>query len=81
MLIETIREMNRRVPFEPYQIHMASGENHRVPHPDFIFVSPRGSFVFVVDAKDRPHHLSALLIERVSPSRQNGGRHRTKKRA
>ena len=66
MVIESIREFNRAVPFVPYEIHMASGERHRVPHPDFVFVSPRGNFVVVVDAKDRPHHLNALLIERAS---------------
>ncbi len=81
MLITTIRELNRRVPFEPYEIHTVSGENYQVPHPDFILVSPRGSFVDVVDRKDRTHHLSALLIERVSPGGGNGGRRRAKKRA
>jgi hypothetical protein len=81
MLIQTIREMNNRVPFEPYEIHMVSGQHYRVPHRDFIAVSPRGSFVDLVDAEDRTHHLSALLIERVSPVRRSGGRRKAKKRA
>jgi hypothetical protein len=81
MLIQTIRELNNQVPFEPYEIHMVSGDHYPVPHRDFIAVSPRGSFVFVVDARDRPHHLSALLIERVSPIRRNGGKRKAKKRA
>jgi len=67
MVIESIREFNRSVPFQPYEIHMASGEHYAVPHPDFISISRRGSFVVVIDAKDRPHHLNALLIERASP--------------
>ena len=80
MVIESIREFNRAVPFAPYQICMASGESFPVPHPDFVLVSPRGHFVIVVDAKDRPHHLNALLIERASPL--NGHRLRkTGKRA
>jgi hypothetical protein len=66
MVIESIREFNRAVPFVPYEIHTASGERYTVPHPDFISISPRGSFVVVIDAKDRPHHLNALLIERAS---------------
>jgi hypothetical protein len=74
MVIESIREFNRTVPFVPYEIHMASGERYRVPHPDFISVSPRGAYVVIIDAKDRPHHLSALLIERASPP--NGHRRR-----
>jgi hypothetical protein len=66
MVIESIREFNRAAPFKPYEIHMASGESYTVPHPDFVLISPKASFVIFVDAKDRPHHLSTLLIESVS---------------
>jgi hypothetical protein len=38
-----------------------------VPHPDFVLLSPRGSFVIVVDAKERPRHVDSMLIERASP--------------
>ncbi|MBI4024265.1 MAG: hypothetical protein HY360_04740 [Verrucomicrobia bacterium] len=75
MIVESIREFNRAAPFVPYEIRTASGERYLVPHPDFVFVSPRGSYVIVVDAKERPHHLNALLIERASPL---NGRHRRK---
>ena len=67
MAIEFIREFNRAVPFVPYEIHTASGERYEVPHPDFISIAPRGSFVVVIDANERPHHLNALLIDRASP--------------
>ena len=66
MVIESIREFNRSVPFVPYEVHMNGGETYRVPHPDFISISPRGSFVVIIDKRDCPHHLNALLIERVS---------------
>ena len=66
MVIDSIREFNRSVPFTPYEIHTARGERFTVPHPDFISISPKGSFVVVIDAKERPHHLSSLLIERAS---------------
>jgi hypothetical protein len=75
LVIASIREFKRAVPFKPFQIRMASGESFEVPHPDFIFISPKGSFVVLVDAKDCPHHLSTLLIE--SLSHRNG--HRTRK--
>ena len=74
MVIGSIREFNRSVPFVPYEIRTASGERFAVPHPDFISISPKGSFVVVIDAKDRPHHLNALLIERASPLQANGRR-------
>ena len=67
MVIESIREFNRTVPFKPYEIRMASGERYAVSHPDFVFVSPRGSFVIVFDKNEHPYHLSALLIESASP--------------
>ena len=79
MVIQSIREFNRSVPFVPYEIGTGSGERYTVPHPDFIFVSPKGSFVVVVDSKERPHHLNSLLIERASllnshSKRKNGKR-------
>jgi hypothetical protein len=77
MVIESIRHFTRAVPFQPYEIQMVSGARYEVPHPDFILISPRGSYVIVVDARERPHHLSTLLIERASPI--NG--HRKTKRA
>jgi hypothetical protein len=67
VVIESIREFNRAVPFVPYEIRMASGERYRVPHPDFILVSRRGNYVIIEDSEGRPHHLSAILIERASP--------------
>jgi hypothetical protein len=74
MVIESFREFNRSVPFVSYEIRMASGGRYSVPHPDFISISPRGSFVVVIDSRDRPHHLDALLIERASLT--NGHRRR-----
>jgi hypothetical protein len=78
MVIESIREFIRAVPFVPFEIHMASGERFTVPHPDFILVSPKGRFVIVMDERDHPYHLNAILIERASPV--NGQRRKTGKR-
>ena len=79
MLIETIREFNRTVPFEPYEIRTNGGERLRVPHPDFIFVAPRGTWVLVIDERDRPRHISSLLIEEVSPLTKRATGKRPKK--
>ena len=67
MILEAIRDLNNAVPFKPYEIRMASGERHRVIHPDFVLISRRGVYVIVVDENDRPHHLSTLLIEDAAP--------------
>jgi hypothetical protein len=67
MVIKSIREFNRAVPFVPYEIHTASSESYEVPHPDFISISPRGSYVIIIDQEERPHRLNSLLIDRASP--------------
>lgn len=64
MAIQTIRELNRTNPFIPYEIRMVSGERYLVPHPNFISVSPKGTFVIVYGNDETPHHLSSFLIER-----------------
>jgi hypothetical protein len=79
VVIDSIREFNRAVSFKPYEIRMVSGERFSVRHPDYISVAPRGAFVIVFGKNDRPHHLSALLIESASPlnghaRRKNGKR-------
>lgn len=74
MVLESIREFHRTVPFKPYAICMASGERYSVPHPDFVSISPKGSFVIVFGKNEHPHHLSTLLIESASPL--NGDRRR-----
>jgi len=45
-----------------------------VPHPDFIFIAPKGSWVIIADKKDRQRHISTLLIEEVTPLRKGGAR-------
>ena len=69
VVIESIREFNRAVPFVPYEIHAASGENLR-DSASRLHLCFAGGFVSVVvdskDPKDVPHHISALLIERGS---------------
>jgi len=54
----------------PYKIRTVSGETYEIPHPDFILVPPKGSYVVVIDSKDpkeAPNHISTLLIECATP--------------
>jgi hypothetical protein len=78
MVIQSIREFYQAVPFKPFEIQMVSGQCYEVPHPECILISPRGSYVIVSDADERPHHLSTLLIERVSPQKSRR-KHKTAK--
>jgi hypothetical protein len=76
VVIASIRELNRASPFVPYEIQMASDQRFRLLHRDFIFGSPKGSFVVVVGTQERPYHLNSILIDR--PTLLNGDRHRHK---
>jgi hypothetical protein len=70
VVIESIRKFNRAVPFVPYEMRTVRGETYEVAHPNFITVSPKGSYVIVIEPKDpreAPNHISALLIERATP--------------
>jgi hypothetical protein len=78
-LIEVIREFNRAVPFQPYEIRTNGGERLRVPHPDFVMVAPRGTWGIVTDEHDRPRHIRSLLIEEVAPLTKRSTARRTKK--
>ena len=67
MLVNVIRQFNQAVPFLTYEIRMNGGARLTVPHPDFVFISPKGTWGIVTDAKDCPRHLSSILIEEVGP--------------
>jgi len=79
MPIEAIREFNRAVPFRPYEIRTNGGERLRVPHPDFILVSPKGAWIIVTDEQEHPRHISSILIEEVAPIRKRPARKRNGK--
>jgi hypothetical protein len=75
--VQAIRDLQHASPFVPYEIKMVSGEKYRVPHADFVSVSPRGDLVIVYDANLRMRMLNPMLIERVRPlpgARRSGRR-------
>jgi hypothetical protein len=39
MNMETIQELLRRQPFEPFQIRLSNGETHQVRHPENVAVA------------------------------------------
>jgi hypothetical protein len=42
MTATEIQKLQRATPFHPYRIHIAGGRTVRVPHPDFLAISPTG---------------------------------------
>ena len=67
VIIDATRTLNRAVPFAPYEIRMASGERHVIPHFDFIMAPPKGNYVTISDEAGHLHILNAFLIEKVMP--------------
>lgn len=59
MNAETMREMLRRQPFEPFQIRMTNGDIHEIRHPEFGMVTGGR---FVIGYEDRVVILSLLHI-------------------
>jgi hypothetical protein len=53
---------------------MSSKTKKCVPHPDFVFVAPRGGWVIVTDEEDHVRHIRSLLIEEVAPVRKRARR-------
>ena len=38
MTIETIQDLLRKTPFQPFEVRMSDGESYEVRHPEFAFV-------------------------------------------
>jgi hypothetical protein len=62
MLGMTVQELAHALPFKPFVIQMSDGRRFAIRHPDFISVSPQGSFVIVFGPDDSGTHLPGLLI-------------------
>ena len=43
MRADDIRKVQDEVPFRPFSLVLADGRAFRVPHPDFLSISPKGA--------------------------------------
>lgn len=64
MNADTIREVLRRTPFEPFEVRMSSGEVHKVNHPEFAMVTP-GRLVIADPETERIAILSLFHITEI----------------
>jgi len=58
--IPQLRSAHRATPFQPFTVHMADGRSFRVPHPDFLTMSPTGRTV-IIDREDDEFSILDLL--------------------
>jgi hypothetical protein len=66
MNAETLREILKRTPFEPFQVLMSTGEVHDIRHPEFAMVTP-GRLIAVQPGTDRIAILSLFHITELRP--------------
>ena len=64
MSTDTLRELLKRTPFDPFEVRMSNGDAHQVRHPEFAFVT-KGNLVVGAPDSDRIGILSLLHIAAV----------------
>ena len=58
-----LRKQHRAQPFVPFTIHLADGRAFRVPHPEWMWMSPgSGRIVVVADGKNSFDLVDLLLV-------------------
>ena len=62
MTLDQLRSAREAAPFRPFTVHLADGRALRVPHPDFLSVSPGGRTVIVYQADERFSIVDLLLV-------------------
>ena len=65
MTIQQLRAAHKATPFQPFTVHMADGRSFRVPHPDFLSMSPTGRTVIIYQEDDEFSILDLLLMTEI----------------
>ena len=78
MTVQELRAAQHARPFHPYRIRMGDGHEYRVPHPDYVAMSPTGRLAYVFDDEGNSHRLDLLLmtslvIEESAPTGEGNG--------
>jgi hypothetical protein len=61
---ETVREVLKQEPFEPFTLLMSNGERHEIRHPEFAIVSP-SRLVILDPVSDRLSILSLIHVAEI----------------
>jgi hypothetical protein len=74
--IDQIRSLQDATPFQAFRVHMANGKSVRVPHPDFMSLSPTGRILIVYRANDSFEVIDTLLVTSIETLPKNGSARR-----
>ena len=69
MTLEQLREVREANPFRQFTIHLADGRSHRVPHRDYLSLSPVGRTIVVYHSDGVGSFLDAHLITELTVDR------------
>ncbi|MFO0930698.1 MAG: hypothetical protein U0736_27325 [Gemmataceae bacterium] len=62
MTVEQLRAVREANPFHPFTIHLADGRSFKVPHRDYLSMSPGGRTVIVYQGDEAFRILDQLLV-------------------
>lgn len=68
MTTDRLRNAIAARPFRPFAIHLADGNKLRVPHPDFVSLSPAGRTLVIYEGEgdhEQANILDLLLVTRL----------------
>ena len=69
MTSEQLRATRESHPFRPFTIHLADGRSYRVPHRDYVSMSPSGRTVIVYQNDEAFSILDRLLVTELAEER------------
>jgi len=61
-----IRDLIRNQPFQPFRLHLVDGKDLRVPHPDFVIVTPEYVVVANVLPQETPGNINIVPYEHIA---------------
>jgi hypothetical protein len=63
--LSDIRDHLHKSPFRPMVVRLTSGRQHRVSHPDYLFVPPVGDSFLIVSPEGSFQHIDANQVEEI----------------
>ena len=65
MTIEQLRATREAQPFRPFTLYLAGGRSYRVPHRDYLSMSPSGRTVIIYQNDESFSILDLLLVTEI----------------
>ena len=80
MTLDQIKSLRDATPFQAFRVHMANGKSVKVPHPDFMNLSPTGRIMIVYRANDSFEVIDTSFATSLETLPKNGTKPRRRRR-